>query len=257
MYISGCRNHSWLVQFHDHSHQINIILNVLLDDLVTRAVHSKYSFPAPGKDSLLTKWGGTFVARAPLSKGRWYVGIIKESTWTHSFQQSSFHASHLRTMVSLTSNVAVDYKRIHFLTPSQSSGDDIDNEEMLDALFPLEEQEVHMTLEEKAKLFDIHNQEARRLSIRLMNTTSEEEERRVLHKSLDLDTEPPNDDTRQPVSILLRVFALVFLLLLFLGCLVVLLVLGVMAVGPPKLPVGSYALVERQVSSYRRFGYSE
>jgi hypothetical protein len=123
-----------------------------------------------------------------------------------------------------------------------------DDSEEADVLSPLAQEEV-MTLEEKARLFDLHSRAANQLSVRLLNSTTEEEERRVLHQSLDLSLHVKDQTEDQPRTTLkFPICTMIFLVVLFFVALIVLIIEGIKAVGPPNRPVGPYELVERQVS---------
>jgi hypothetical protein len=112
-----------------------------------------------------------------------------------------------------------------------------------------------MTLEEKAKMFDMQSAAANRLSIRLLNTSTEEEEDRVLRETLDLSLHPKKrkveedeDDEGKATITRFPIGTIVALTLLFFAGLAALMIVGLRAVGPPNRPVGPYTLVERQVS---------
>lgn len=122
---------------------------------------------------------------------------------------------------------------------------------------PLELQqheEDGMTLEEKAKCFDLHCRAANQLSERLMRTTSEQEERRVLHESLDLSMHPRIEMEEKPTALKFPICTMVLLVVLFFVGLIVLIIEGIKAVGPPNRPIGPYELVERQVSEGSMMG---
>ena len=110
-----------------------------------------------------------------------------------------------------------------------------------------------MTLQEKAKMFDLQSAAANRLSIRLLNTLTEEEEDQILRETLDLSLHPKKktdeaEERRKESFAKLPIGAIVILTLLFFAGLAGLMILGLRAVGPPNRPVGPYTLVERQVS---------
>jgi hypothetical protein len=120
-----------------------------------------------------------------------------------------------------------------------------------DELTPLTEEE-EMTLEEKASMFDQHTKAADRLSIRLMNTSSEDDEDRILRESFNLSRHQSLSKVKHEPSsgkAKLRMCVMIVLAILFLGGLAGLVLLGVRAVGPPSQPVGPYLLLERHVSS--------
>jgi hypothetical protein len=139
----------------------------------------------------------------------------------------------------------VDSFTTMFFTSPKKKQDSGENE-----LTSLTEDE-EMTLEEKARMFDQQIKAADRLSIRLMNTSSADDEDRVLRESLNLSRHGRSKVKREPSSdkAKMRMCSMVVLTILFLGGLAGLVLLGVRAVGPPNQPVGPYRLLERHVSN--------
>ena len=159
-----------------------------------------------------------------------------------------------------------------FFTSPKVETDKVDELTRLTANDLDDNDDIRMTLEEKAKQFDQQTAAAGRLSIRLLNATNDEDEDRILRESLDI-----SDHHRSKLVVRhdhdhdyassaaaaaaaaaalfapprVQIYTMIFLVVVFFAGLATMIVLGVRAVGPPSRPVGPYQLVERQVSKKR------
>jgi hypothetical protein len=169
----------------------------------------------------------------------------------------------------------VQNERSSFLSPSVGKKQKDDNEEERDTSFS------YLTLEQKAKLFDMQSAAANQLSVRLLNISSEDDEVDVLRETLDLSSHTSNNlrkayqhnnnrmdaserrlvypedeesiqqQTKAPsfteFTSRLTICPLLVMTLLFFATLGLLMFWGVKAIGPPNRPIGAYRLIERQV----------
>jgi hypothetical protein len=115
----------------------------------------------------------------------------------------------------------------------------------------MDDQEDDFTLEEKGRLFDRQARAADRLSMRLLQVHTDEEERDILKETLGLESShhEPKEETKEHFEFraLSSFLALLGMALLVLSGLACLLLLGAQFVGPPNQPIGPYRLLERQV----------